>query len=109
MPNSDDKRQIAERFLSGLRTRDWVLLRTIVTQDVVWTLPGHSRISGEARGIDAVIEQAQTIVSYGVTFNLNHILEGQGGLACLCITPLSARARFSTSTSRPCAGFAKAE
>ena len=81
MPNRDDKRQIAETFLLGLRTRDWALLRTIMTQDIVWTLPGHSRISGEARGIDAVIERSQIIVSYGLNFQLNHILEGRHGLA----------------------------
>jgi ketosteroid isomerase-like protein len=81
MPNHDDKRQIAETFLLGLRTRDWELLRKIMTNDIVWTLPGHSRISGQARGIEAVIERAQIIVSYGLTFNLKHILEGQGGLA----------------------------
>jgi hypothetical protein len=33
--------------------------------DIVWTLPGHSRISGEARGSDAVIDRAPIIVSYG--------------------------------------------
>jgi len=81
MPNSDDKRHIAETFLLGLRTRDWALLRKIMTPDIVWTLPGHSRISGEARGIDAVIGRAQIIVSYGLTLTLKHILEGQGGLA----------------------------
>ena len=80
MPNQD-KRHIAETFLTALRTRDWDLMREIMTPDVVWTLPGHSRISGEARGIDAVIERSQIIVSYGLTFNLNHILEGQRGLA----------------------------
>jgi uncharacterized protein len=81
MPNSNGKRQIAETFLLGLRTRDWPLLRTIMTQDIVWTLPGHSRISEEARGIEAVIERSQVIVSYGLNFQLNHILEGQHGLA----------------------------
>jgi hypothetical protein len=81
MPNSDDKRQIAETFLLGLRTRDWPLLRTIMAQDIVWTLPGHSRISGEARDIDAVIDRSQIIVSYGLNFQLNHILEGRHGLA----------------------------
>ena len=81
MPNSDDKRRIAETFLLGLRTRNWTLLRTLMTDDIIWTLPGQSRISGEARGVDAVIERAQIIVSYGLTFNLNHILEGLGGLA----------------------------
>jgi ketosteroid isomerase-like protein len=59
MPNREDKREIAETFLLGLRTRDWDLLRKIMTSDIVWSLPGHSRISGEARGINAVIERAQ--------------------------------------------------
>ena len=81
MPNSDDKRHIAETFLLGLRTRDWALLRKIMTDDIVWTLPGYSRISGEVRGLEAVVERAQIIVGYGLTFNLKHILEGQGGLA----------------------------
>ena len=81
MTNCVDKRQIAETFLLGLGTRDWGLLRKIMTDDIVWTLPGYSRISGEVRGLEAVVERAQIIVGYGLTFNLKHILEGQGGLA----------------------------
>jgi hypothetical protein len=64
-----------------LRTRDWALLRTVLTPDIVWTLPGYSRISGKARGIDAVIERSQIIVSYGLTFDLNNILFGFEGVA----------------------------
>jgi len=64
MPNSDDKRHIAETFLLGLRTRDWALLRKIMTPDIVWTLPGHSRISGEARGIDAVIPESGVKIAF---------------------------------------------
>ncbi|MEI9976762.1 MAG: nuclear transport factor 2 family protein [Ignavibacteriota bacterium] len=52
-----------------------------MTDDIVWTLPGTSRISGEARGLDAVIQRTQTIVSYGLTFTLLHVLMGQYGLA----------------------------
>ena len=70
MPNSVGKKQIAETFLLGLRTRDWTLLRKTMTDDIVWTLPGHSRISGEAHGVEAVIERSQIIVSYALTFNL---------------------------------------
>jgi hypothetical protein len=63
-----------------------------MTPDVVWSLPGHSRISDEARGIEAVIERSQIIVS--------------GGLCCwgtrvwlfLSITRRSVMARFSTNT-----------
>jgi uncharacterized protein len=81
MPDNHNKRQVAETFLLGLRTRDWDLLRKIITPDIVWTLPGCSRISGEARGIEAVIERSQIIVSYGLTFGLNHVLLGKHGVA----------------------------
>ena len=81
MTTDEHKKTIAQQFLEALRSRDWRLLRSIMTDDIVWTLPGPSLISGEASGVDAVIGRAQRIVSYGLTFNLNHILIGQSGLA----------------------------
>ncbi len=81
MATDELKKTIAQQFLEALRSRDWGLLRSIMTDDIVWTLPGTSLISGEASGVDAVIGRAQRIVSYGLTFNLNHILIGQYGLA----------------------------
>jgi ketosteroid isomerase-like protein len=81
MATDELKKTIAQQFLEALRSRDWGLLRSIMTDDIVWTLPGTSLISGEASGVDAVIGRAQRIVSYGLTFNLNHILIGQSGLA----------------------------
>jgi|HubBroStandDraft_1064217.scaffolds.fasta_scaffold38953_3 ketosteroid isomerase-like protein len=55
--------------------------RENMTDDIVWTLPGTSLISGEASGVDAVIARAHRIVSYELTFNLKHIMIGQSGLA----------------------------
>jgi uncharacterized protein len=77
----EDKKTIAGKFLEGLRSHDWSLLRSIMTTDIVWTLPGISLISGEAQGVNAVIERAQRIVSYGLTFNLKNVLIGPDGLA----------------------------
>ena len=45
-----EKRGIAEDFLRGLRHRDGGLLRSIMADDVVWSLPGESLMSGEAVG-----------------------------------------------------------
>jgi hypothetical protein len=44
-------------------------------------MPGTSRISGRAVGIEEVVQRVQTITSYGLTFNLKHILLGQSGMA----------------------------
>ena len=68
--------KIAEHFLTGLRTRDAEILRSILHADAVWSLPGTSLISGEARGADAVIRRAQTIKDHGVSFALKHLLVG---------------------------------
>jgi uncharacterized protein len=50
-------------------------------EDLVWTLPGSSLISGEAKGATAVIQRAKTIVAHGVNFELKHILIGRQGAA----------------------------
>lgn len=76
---NETMKEIAQNFLAALRTRDWELMRKIASNDIVWTLPGNSRISGEARGIEEVIRKAQTIVSFNLTFTLKHILFGQYG------------------------------
>ena len=72
-----EKKQLAETFLRALGTQTWDLLRSIITEDISWTLPGASVISGEVSGADAIITRAQQIVSYGVSLELKHILYGQ--------------------------------
>lgn len=75
------KQEIGEKFLTGMRTHDWELVRSIMTVDIVWTLPGSSRISGEAHGVDAIIVRSKLITSYGLDFALKHVLYGQFGFA----------------------------
>ncbi|HEY4417717.1 MAG TPA: nuclear transport factor 2 family protein [Verrucomicrobiae bacterium] len=76
----EEKSDLATKFITGLRTRDANLLRSIMLENLVWTLPGNSLISGAAEGIDAVIQRSQMIVDYGVNFNLKHILIGHTGV-----------------------------
>jgi len=72
-----DKKKLAETFLNALGTQNWDLLHSIITEDITWTLPGTSVISGEVSGANAIITRAQQIVSYGVSLELKHILYGQ--------------------------------
>lgn len=81
MPAEKEKAEIAQKFLTGLSTRDWDLLKSIMTEDIVWSLPGSSLISGKAHGVEAVIKRSQLIVSYGLTFTLKHVLYGEHGVA----------------------------
>jgi ketosteroid isomerase-like protein len=71
----------AQNFVKALGTRDWDLLRSILSNAVVWELPGNSAVSGKTVGVDAAIARIDKIASYGVTFNLKHILTGPHGFA----------------------------
>jgi ketosteroid isomerase-like protein len=75
------RKEIGEKFLIALRSHDWELMRTIMAPDVVWSLPGSSRISGEAHGVDAVIARCQLITSYGLNFGLKQVLYERFGFA----------------------------
>src|SRR5258708_14150472 len=80
MSTEKEKTEIAQKFFTGLRKRNWNF-KSIIADDIVWSLPGSSLISGETHGVDAVIERSQLIVSCGLTFTLKHILLGQHGVA----------------------------
>ncbi len=49
MTTEGQKTEIAQKFLTGLRNRDWESLKSLMTEDIVWSLPGSSLISGEAQ------------------------------------------------------------
>lgn len=71
---------VADRFLSAYGAHDWEALRELFTDDVQWTLPGTARISGTARGVDAILDRVQQIVASGVNTQLHHVLVGQDGI-----------------------------
>ncbi|WP_426581593.1 nuclear transport factor 2 family protein [Mucilaginibacter sp. R-33] len=75
------KGQLANKFLTGLKNRDWELMRQALANDVTWTLPGTSLLSGPAVGADAVIKRAGQLRDFGVMVQLNHILYGLDSVA----------------------------
>ncbi len=48
---------IAQKLFDGMTGQDWDSVRSIVTDDIVWTMPGTSRISGRVVGKEALIER----------------------------------------------------
>lgn len=71
-----EKMKIAENFLRGLRDRDAALLRSIMAEDVTWSLPGESLMSGEAHGVDAILKRAATLASLNVKIELEYVVYG---------------------------------
>ena len=88
------KQEIGEAFLKALKEQDWEVMRGLLAQDITWSLPGASTISGQAVGVDAVIAGSQRITSYGLDFKLNRILYGQFGFALRSTIRLGAACWF---------------
>lgn len=77
--SSDDKQQTARRFLSVLGRPDESILREVVHPEVVWTFPGSSPISGEARGIERIMQRARTIAAHQVKVEILHATFSRAG------------------------------
>ena len=71
-----EKKEIALKFINALGSRDGSLLRSIMTDDVVWSLPGKSPMSGEALGVDAILKRSETLHRYGVKIEIDHVVYG---------------------------------
>jgi uncharacterized protein len=71
-----EKKQITQQFYVAIEARDIDQLRAVLTEDVVWTLPGRSLMSGEARGAEAVLERAEILNRHGVKVTVEHVVYG---------------------------------
>jgi ketosteroid isomerase-like protein len=63
---AEDKERLARTFLSVLSHPDPEVIKKTTVDDVIWSFPGTSPISGEAHGVDGIMKRARTIASYGV-------------------------------------------
>ncbi|KGF73258.1 hypothetical protein DO97_00915 [Neosynechococcus sphagnicola sy1] len=72
---------MAHRFHAALAARDWSAIHVLLADDAQWTWPGDNTISGTASGADAVIDRARKLASYGLKFELLHILVSRDNMA----------------------------
>ena len=76
-----EKKDIAEKYMKALANRDGALLSSITTEDIGWSIPGTSLVSGEARGVDAILKRAETLHRLGVSITLEHVVYGLDDVA----------------------------
>ncbi len=81
MPQYEAAHQLGKTFHACLASGDWDGIRSLLTDDATWTLPGDNTISGTVEGADAVVERAKKIASYGLRFELLHILVSRENMA----------------------------
>jgi uncharacterized protein len=71
-----EKKEITQRFYVALGARDINLLKDVLTDDIIWSLPGKSLMSGEAHGVDAILKRAEILSRYGVKVEIEHVVYG---------------------------------
>lgn len=71
-----EKKELAEKFIEGLGRRDEHLLGSILTEDITWSLPGESLMSGESHGTAAILKRVETLRAYGVKIEIEYIVYG---------------------------------
>ncbi|MEW2274353.1 nuclear transport factor 2 family protein [Streptomyces griseofuscus] len=81
MARYEVQHQLGKKFHAYLTAGDWEGIRSLLTDDATWTLPGDNTISGTAVGAEAVMERAKKIASYGLDFELLHILVSRENMA----------------------------
>jgi ketosteroid isomerase-like protein len=67
---------IATGMLAASRRQDWDRVAEVLDPEVVWSMPGNSRISGLAVGPEAVVERAKVIDSAKLTVEPQHVQIG---------------------------------
>jgi len=77
----DEKLGLARKFLSVLSAPDEGVIRSIVADEMVWSFPGSSAISGEAHGIAGVMARAKAIAVHNVHVEIGRAVYGYNGLA----------------------------
>jgi ketosteroid isomerase-like protein len=70
------KKEITRNFYTAIDARDINLLKAILTDDIVWSLPGKSLMSGEAHGVEAILKRAEILHRYGVKVEIEHVVYG---------------------------------
>jgi uncharacterized protein len=79
----EERKQIAESFIATVRAGDANAFRAIMTDDVVWSLPGKSTVSGLAQGVAGILKRAESLRKYGVTLEIQRVGLGYEGAALL--------------------------
>jgi uncharacterized protein len=78
---AETREQLARTFLSVLSHPDPDVIKKAAVEDVVWSFPGASPISGEAHGVDGIMKRARTIASYGVKVEFIRAVYSLGSVA----------------------------
>ena len=62
------------RTVDAFRAMDFVAVRSLIADDVVWHVPGDHQMAGEIRGLEALIDWLGRLAALGFTINEHDVL-----------------------------------
>jgi uncharacterized protein len=71
------------KSIASLRAQNAELLASSNTDDVAWTLPGASAVSGVAAGVAGTMKRAEGLAAHAVDLETLHVLYGLEDVAIM--------------------------
>ena len=71
------------RFADGIMGAGEGQIAASAAPDIVWTVPGHGKISGTHRGPEEVYRFARTLADFGYQLDLQQLAFGTGEVAAV--------------------------
>jgi ketosteroid isomerase-like protein len=72
----EQKKALAIDFAMAVKNRNSETLQSLVTDDVIWSLPGTSLMSGEVHGVDGILMRAEVLDAFEVNVQVEHVVVG---------------------------------
>ena len=79
--SEEEMEDLTDKLLLSIKSRNWELLRLIITKDCVWRWPGIGPFSGMAVGADSVIKEISGMSGRVLDLKLRKVLYGLNGVA----------------------------
>jgi uncharacterized protein len=79
----EQKKALAIDFAMAVRTRNSETLQSLVTDDVIWSLPGTSLMSGEVYGVDGILMRAEVLNAFEVNVQVEYVVVGHNHVGLL--------------------------
>ncbi len=74
MTERETNLEAVRRAFEGIGSGDWDAVRAVVSEDVVWHIPGDSKIAGDAVGIEAWAAKLQNLFTSGLNVELLNVM-----------------------------------
>ncbi len=79
----EQKKALAIDFAMAVKTCNSETLQSLVMDDVIWSLPGTSLMSGEVHGVDGILMRAEILDAFEVNVKVEHVVVGYKNIGLL--------------------------